>query len=315
MDFWKIILSKLETGINIYLLSVIKNTASSPGRQGFKMLVASDGFLSGSIGGGQMEFNLVEQAKKLLQSNKMEVIFRQLVHRSNSKNSSGLICSGEQIVVFYPLDSKNISTIRNVIECFKSKVNGILQLSPDVLKFKYGKIPKKYAVKIENTENWLYQEQIGYKDKLYIVGAGHVGLACSQLFRNLEFYVHIFDNRVGLNTFDSNKYVHKKQIIDYAEICNFLKEGESSYILVMTSSSEDDKLILRQLLRKRYKYIGLLAGKSKLKNLLKQLLKAGFTPEELSKIHSPIGLPINSRTPHEIAVSIAAEIIKIKNQE
>ena len=66
MIFWQHILSKLQENQQVYLLTVVENFGSSPGRQGFKMLVADDGFIYGSIGGGVMEFSLVEEVKSLL---------------------------------------------------------------------------------------------------------------------------------------------------------------------------------------------------------------------------------------------------------
>ena len=69
MEVWKFIEQKLTTGKNIMLLYVLKSEGSSPGRQGFKMAVASDGEFSGTIGGGIMEHKLVEKAKLLLHQN------------------------------------------------------------------------------------------------------------------------------------------------------------------------------------------------------------------------------------------------------
>ena len=66
MKFWKHLLNKLQDNQQVYVLTVIENFGSSPGRQGFKMLVAEDEFIFGSIGGGVMEFSLVEEVKELL---------------------------------------------------------------------------------------------------------------------------------------------------------------------------------------------------------------------------------------------------------
>jgi xanthine dehydrogenase accessory factor len=61
MKFWQQLLQKLRAQQYVYLLTVIQNSGSSPGRKGFKMLVAQDGFIFGSVGGGIMEFSLVEE--------------------------------------------------------------------------------------------------------------------------------------------------------------------------------------------------------------------------------------------------------------
>ena len=109
MKFWQQLLTQLQDGKNVYLLTVIQNFGSSPGRKGFKMLVSEDGFIFGSVGGGVMEFTLVEEAKSLLQKSKKPILFKRQVHQgSKTKDGSGMICSGEQTVVFHPMDSSHI---------------------------------------------------------------------------------------------------------------------------------------------------------------------------------------------------------------
>jgi len=71
--------------------------------------------------------------------------------------------------------------------------------------------------------------------------------------------------------------------------------------------------VIRKLFDKDFKYFGVLGSKAKMKTLLRNLEKEGFALEKLKKIRAPVGLPIGSRTPEEIAVSIAAEIIAVKN--
>ena len=74
-----------------------------------------------------------------------------------------------------------------------------------------------------------------------------------------------------------------------------------------------DDLILRQLIRNRYKYLGMLGSAEKVRVMFDAMRKNGFTEEEIGQVQAPIGLPIHSRTPEEIAVSIAAKIIGVRN--
>ena len=73
MIFWQQLLTQLQQDKKVYLLTVIENFGSSPGRKGFKMLVSDDGFIFGSVGGGVMEFTLVEEVKALLQKEKQPI--------------------------------------------------------------------------------------------------------------------------------------------------------------------------------------------------------------------------------------------------
>ena len=83
----------------------------------------------------------------------------------------------------------------------------------------------------------------------------------------------------------------------------------------MTLGYRSDEIVIRQLMDKNFRYFGVLGSKAKMATLMKELRAEGFDEVKLTRIHTPIGLPINSHTPEEIAVSIAAEIIAVKNSE
>ena len=78
-------------------------------------------------------------------------------------------------------------------------------------------------------------------------------------------------------------------------------------------SSIDGAVVIRQLIDHDVRYFGVLGSKAKMAALMKELREEGYPAEKLARIRTPIGLPINSRTPEEIAVSIAAEVISVKN--
>ena len=81
----------------------------------------------------------------------------------------------------------------------------------------------------------------------------------------------------------------------------------------MSFGYRTDKVVLQQLLHHQFKYLGMMGSKEKVKQLFKELLEEGIDKTLLVKVHSPIGVPIKSKTPEEIAVSILAEIIGVKN--
>ena len=161
---------------------------------------------------------------------------------------------------------------------------------------------------------FVYEEKLGYKNRLFIVGGGHCALAISELMSKMDFHISLFDDRADLNTLAKNEFVHEKKIIEsYEQIGEFIPSGATTYVVVMTLGYKFDEIVIRQLFDKDFKYFGVLGSRAKMKTLLKNLEKEGFDKEKLNKIRTPIGLKINSRTPEEIAVSIAAEIIAVKN--
>ena len=95
---WQLIKDSLDKNIPVLLLYVLESKGSSPGRQGFFMAVTADGQMAGSIGGGMMEVNLVEQARALLSEAARDLApaLIEQEHRKNSDHPSGMICSGRQ---------------------------------------------------------------------------------------------------------------------------------------------------------------------------------------------------------------------------
>lgn len=315
MKIWKYTLDKLLDNKRVYFLTVIENFGSSPGRKGFKMIVTEDGFIFGSVGGGVMEHSLVEDVKSYLKNDIEKVFIKKQIHKGVIKDGSGMICSGEQTVAFHCLNKQHITVVEDILECINNNERGTLCLSTNSFYFSHKVLENQFNYEIKSSENWFYEEQIGYKETIYIVGGGHVGLAVSKLFNSLGFYVVVLDDRSNLNTFEENTFAQKKDLISFQEVENFIQEGSNSYVAIMTNKYTDDKLVLSKIIRNNYKFIGVLGSKAKLKTMWEVLVKEGFTEKELNTVHAPIGLSIKSQTPEEIAVSIAAQIIQIKNKK
>ncbi len=310
MEFWKKLVDKLKNNHTVMLLLIVSHDGSSPGRQGFKMLVSDDDFLFGSIGGGRTEFTLAEKAKTLLKEGLDQPFLQNQVHRKGVPDSSGMICAGEQLVAFYPMNQEHIS----VIETILTDDSGVLTLTERSFTYRLDTMTDSdFGFLIFPDNKWKYQEKINRKSYVYLVGGGHVGLAVAKLFHTLDFEVTMFDDRKNLNTFEENTYSDHKFIIDYTDIADYIKEGERTYVVILTHGYQVDRLIFSKLLPKNYKYIGLLGSKAKIAAMFKTMIADGFDKDLLQKADAPIGISIKSKTPAEIAVSIAAKIISIRN--
>jgi xanthine dehydrogenase accessory factor len=149
---------------------------------------------------------------------------------------------------------------------------------------------------------------------LYIVGGGHCALALSDLMSKMDFRIHIFDDRPDLNTLQKNHFADEIVIIEsYEKIGEAISSDPDAYVVIMTLGYKTDALVIRQLADRAFKYFGVLGSKAKMATLLKELRADGVDPHHFDRIRAPIGVPIKSRSPEEIAVSIAAEIISVKN--
>ncbi len=316
MKFWNFIYKQLNEQNKVILMTVIESRGSSPGRQGFKMAVSENFEMQGSIGGGIMEYQMVELAKTLFDKPFKTFIKRQNHNKKAKKDQSGMICSGHQIIAFHLLNpnKENLNLINEIIECLKNNCNKSLMLLPDKLFLLEEKLKNQYEIKLIDENNWEYYEKIAYKNEIYIIGGGHVGLALSEMMRFLDFYVHIIDERKNLNTLKQNKFAHKIHHTEYDKIATLIPEGNNIYVVIMTHKHIDDKNVLKNLIRKKIKYLGLMGSKTKVKTIFEQLKNENFSDKELNVVHSPIGIDIKSETPEEIAVSIAAEIVKTKNK-
>lgn len=298
------------------LLYVLESHGSSPGRQGFFMTVNADNQMEGSVGGGIMEHKFVEMAKQRLKHRSKETLIKKQVHDRNAGvNKSGMICSGEQTILLYIVQKKDSEAIREIVKSLKNNKIGLLRISNDGLEFSKGvHTPENFSYKFIAEDEWYYTENIGYKNHLYIVGGGHCALALSRLINELNFCIHLFDNREDLNTMEKNKVVHEKKCLkNYATLAKHIPSGQNNYVVLMTFGYRTDDEALRSIFNKNFKYLGILGSSKKIEKMMNQYTAEGFDKNILQKIHAPIGIQIKSQTPEEIAVSIAAEIIKLKN--
>lgn len=301
VDFYKKLLTVLKDESRLVLMIVIANEGSSPGRKGFKMLVTKNQ-MYGTIGGGIMEHKMVELAESLLHKPKFEPFVKHQVHdKSAPKDQSGMICSGQQTIAFYDINTDFIPTVAQIIledNCWIS----------------YSNLDISVNVETTETPEWLFKEENVLTQKVYIIGGGHVGLALSEVLSQLDFELHLLDHRENLNTMQANDFVQSKQVIDFEKIENHIPEGDDIYVVIMSFGYRTDDVIIRRLLDKNFKYIGMLGSVTKIETLFKNLEVDGFAKEKIAKVHAPIGLNIKSETTQEIAISIAAQLIQIRNQ-
>ncbi|MEM7101704.1 MAG: XdhC family protein [Bacteroidota bacterium] len=308
---WQFLLEKLEASIPAVLLLVIESHGSSPGRQRFKMVVSNDGQMKGSIGGGIMEHKLVELARSLLEKQDKSILFKKQVHRPAAGNDrSGMICSGEQVVVIVPLATSILTALKKAL----ASDSAVLQVSATGLSFLEGHLSgKRYITEIASATDWTYREDLFAKEVIHIIGGGHVGQALSRQMSILGFYVKLYDNRPGLNTMASNTFANEKRVVEYDKIADQMDGNTRDYVVIMTFGYRDDKIVLKQLLNTDFVFLGMMGSKAKIEQLFHELKAEGFSEKALNRVRAPVGVAIASKTPAEIGVSIAAEILRFRN--
>lgn len=252
----KAVSSAVEKGIETAVVTVLEVKGSSPGKEGSMMAVFSDGSILGTVGGGALEYEFIQEALKAIKENKScEKSFE-----LTEKGSLHMKCGG---------------FVRAYIKVFAKR------------------------------------------EKLLIMGGGHLGAELYTLGKFLNKYVVIFDDR---EEFANRKRFPEADEIIFGTMKETVKNysiDENSYIIIVTRGHENDKECLKAILDKKVspKYIGMVGSRGKVLSTYKELLDEGYSKKELKKIYSPIGLDISSSEPKEIALGIMAEITAVKNQK
>ena len=316
---WKLISNSLDKAIPVMLLYVLESSGSSPGRQGFFMGVNERGEMEGSIGGGIMEHKFVEMAKEKLKvepGEKQTVAIKKQFHdKIAATNQSGMICSGEQTILLYRIQQRDATVIQRIIHSLEQNQKGTLTLSPSGIGFSDAGPEKDFHFEIRSEQDWNYIEKTGYKNELFIIGGGHCALALSKLMRQMDFYIRVFDDLGALKTMLANDDAHEKYFINnYSELKELIPSGSGHYVVIMTLGYRTDDLAIRALMEKEFRFFGVLGSESKIRKMMNEYRSGGVNEKFLQHIHAPAGLFIKSQTPEEIAVSIAAAIIAVKNK-
>lgn len=317
---------------NTVFVVIIEDEGSVPRGKGSVMLVGERGCLAGSIGGGAVEAESVRRGQQCLQGKRSETKKYDLSLRSQTL---GMACGGEVRVTFRYVDAENTEwkqIAQELIARMDRGRSGWLLLKTDdtqnaALTDESGEIlvgdaewkPIDVHKCPLSTETCIIQENaaaVPYEgeERAILFGAGHIGKALTPILKSVGFRVTVMDDRA--------EYVTKERLPDAVElICgDFRKAAErvhfeaEDYVVIMTSGHVHDFEVEEQALRFDTAYVGVVGSKKKIKTVNEKLKAAGISEEKISGICTPIGIPIKSVTPEEIAVSIAAEMIKVRGE-
>lgn len=148
---------------------------------------------------------------------------------------------------------------------------------------------------------------------LFIFGGGHIALPLAKMANLVGFKIVVIDDQPEFATPQRFPEAEQTLAIDFAKAFSKLKIGKSDYMVILTRSYKRDEVVLEGALGTRAKYIGMMGSEKKNKVIFSHLLAKGISQELLDKVYAPIGLKINTQTPEEIAVSILAEMIQVRN--
>ena len=317
--FWEQVGRPLERGERVFVACVAEHTRGSPGTAGAKLLVAEGGGLFGTVGGGMMEHRLVEQARESLRSGGAQPEKHTLVHSDTAEGErSGMVCEGSQSNVFCVLagdrDRTTVGAIASAVRedrpawmAIDAAGLRLLDREPD-----FSRPP--FALTGEG-ENWRYEEDLLNRRRLAVIGGGHCAVALAEAMARLGYRTRIFDTRTEVVTHDRAAAVGTvSHVADYAAAGPLIIRPELTAVVVMTADFQTDVRALLGLADLPFPFVGLMGGRRKIGRIFAQLRERGMAQETLDRVHAPVGLDIGSDTPEEIAVSVAAQILRERNR-
>ena len=158
-----------------------------------------------------------------------------------------------------------------------------------------------------------YIEPVKAAPRLFIFGGGHCGLPLARAAAEVGFECTVIDDRPEFAS--KERFPGTTTVVNAApdEAFKQLSFEEIDYVAIVTRNHELDYQVLKHVIRNKLAYIGLIGSKAKKMQIFKKLLDSGITEAELNRVYCPIGLEINAESPQEIAVSIVAQLIAVKN--
>jgi xanthine dehydrogenase accessory factor len=157
-------------------------------------------------------------------------------------------------------------------------------------------------------------EPVFSEPTVYIFGGGHVSQQLAPLAKRVSFKVVIIDDREMFANRERFPEADEVVVSEFEKSFDHLTIDDSSYIVIVTRGHLYDGFVLEEAIKTNARYIGMIGSKKKIHTLYKNLMMKGIPKETLNGVHAPIGLDINSETPEEIAVSIVAELIKVRGE-
>ena len=158
------------------------------------------------------------------------------------------------------------------------------------------------------------EETFAGRMQVVVFGGGHVSLALEKVLKTLDLTLTVVDDRPEFSGRERFSEADRVLTMSYEKLSE-VDFGFAPYFIIVTRGHKDDERCLRYALSVKHSYIGMIGSRGKVAMTFELLAADGISREALEEVHAPIGLKLGGNTPGEIAVSIAAELIQVKNQK
>ena len=286
------------------LVTIVETKGSAPRHNGSKMLVGSQGILEGTVGGGRGEYNGMLAAQDLLKSGGFTIL--DIARLGDDPKESLMICGGVNKLLIQVLEGA-------VLDCWRLAAQQVAQGHGVKIRTDLSTGAVKIVPLQEAPSEGCFDDLLTPGKNLLVLGGGYVGQAIYELGIYLGFRVTVFDDRLEFASRERFPKAEQLESGDYDTLIDRYPFDDYTHTAIVTRGHLEDAQCLKQVLAKQGKYVGLIGSMRKVRLIMEDLLKDGYDPEELKKVHAPIGLDIGAETPEEIAIAIMAEIIEENN--
>jgi xanthine dehydrogenase accessory factor len=333
------------------LATIIGQTGSAPRGIGTKFVIMEDGSFMGTIGGGRLEAQVLEEAGEVFKTHMP--LRLNFILKGTDVEKTDMLCGGDAEVFLEPVSPQqklHHDILKKAVEVVNRGKSGMMATAVDPDRWGEGRVPKLFFVSeterigslygqrrveealagemgriiktrrpenisvrdVDGNQIVFYVEPVMTDPVLYIFGGGHVSLQIVPLAARVGFRVVVIDDRPEFA--DPKKFPEATNVYEYPfeGVFDRLPVEQSSYIVIVTRGHIHDRTVLTQSLKTEAGYIGMIGSRRKRAIIYQSLLEEGFTQDDLARVYSPIGVDIHAETPEEIAVSIVAELIKVR---
>jgi xanthine dehydrogenase accessory factor len=334
------------------LATITRVRGSTYRREGARLLIQADGRTLGSISGGCLEGDVAEAARDVIQTGRPRLLSYDLTADDDAVWGLGLGCNGAITVFVEPVPGTGgtdlVALLEDSIEHRRVAALATLvgapspgpalgarlfvpedgdvrgsfgdaQLDARVIEAARGQIAAGHAatrpVEMAGGAGEVFIEVVVPPLPLLICGAGHDALPLARLAHELGWWVMVADSRPAFATRDRVPWADQVILAEDHEVAVKADIDRRTFVVVMTHNFLHDLNILRGLLRTPARYIGLLGPKARTEKLLSDLAEEKLSLDEAqrARLYAPVGLDTGADSPEEIALSITAEILAVRN--
>ncbi len=323
--------------------TVVATRGSTPQKVGAKLLIRADGqSSSGTLGGGCVEAQVWQDAIRALASGQPHFARYELT--DDYAGDNGMVCGGAMDILVDIWPAADLELAQRVADelavgrtCLLTTIvegDGVggKRLSGGAGDERWAmarnfSLPHEAVDEAQPTPHLkslpatsdqrpatIFHEPLGAQAALIIVGAGHVAQTLCQLASFAGFAVTVVDNRERFASAERFPTAAQVLAADIDATLPHLPIGPHTYIVIVTRGHQFDEGALRLVVNSPAAYIGMIGSRRKVLLVYQRMVADGYDPALLRRIYAPLGLEIGAETVEEIAVSIVAELIKVRRR-